>query len=296
MDLIHEDVDRFWEIWPRLPISDIDACARLLEDDYLDKGTVGLRDFWRLRVESGRQFAGALQSRPKYYASLQGTCANLNEQEFLIRDACARFNDLAGRSPRIDTYFLIGRMNSAGTVSENGLLIGLDMMGLSESAPLDELGDWHRSVVAPLHELPRLVLHEYVHALQETSTPRTLLANSILEGTADFVVSLLLGPHGSAHHEYGRAHETDLWNEFRDEMDGPDISNWLCQGDSAIDRPADLGYFVGQQICAAYYARQSDPRLAVRQMLSIENFEAFAMDSGYDGEAPASSMYEARSA
>lgn len=286
MDLIHEDVDRFWEIWQTLPISDLDACAKVLEEEYLNKGTAGLRDFWRLRIESGRQFADTIRAFPRYYASLQATCVNLSTQEDSIRDACSRLNDLVGQSPRTDSYFLIGCMNSAGTVSESGLLIGLDMMGRSESAPLDELGDWHRSVVRPLDELPRLVLHEYVHALQETSTPKTLLANSILEGTADFVVSLLLGRHETPHHQYGRIHEADLWVEFKDEMGGSDIDNWLCQGDSATDRPADLGYFLGHQICAAYYARQSDPQTAVRQMLCIESFEDFASDSGYDGEAP----------
>lgn len=290
MNLIHEDVDRFWEIWPTLSTSDLDACARVLEEQYLGKGTIGLRDFWRLRIESGRQLADAIRARPRYYASLEATCVNLSTQEDSIRDACSRLNDLVGPSVQTDSYFLIGRMNSAGTVSENGLLIGLDMMGRSASAPLDELGDWHRSVVMPLEELPRLVLHEYVHALQATSTPKTLLANSIYEGTADFVVSLLLGPHESPHHQYGRAHEADLWVEFKDEMDGPTIDNWLGQGDSAVERPADLGYFVGHQICAAYYARQSDPRTAIRQMLSIDSFEDFASDSGYDGEAPTASM------
>ena len=33
--------------------------------------------------------------------------------------------------------------------------------------------------------------------------------------------------------------------------------------------PADLGYFIGHQICASFFARQSDPREAVHRMLSI---------------------------
>jgi uncharacterized protein YjaZ len=136
-----------------------------------------------------------------------------------------------------------------------------------------------------LENLPRLVLHEFVHALQHTAPLNTLLANAIVEGTADFLVTILLGPSQADLYEFGRAHESDLWAEFKRTMHDVDFSNWLCQGDCAKDRPADLGYFVGHQICASYFARQPDPVVAVRDMLTIESFEEFVTASGYDGEA-----------
>lgn len=43
-----------------------------------------------------------------------------------------------------DVYFLVGRMSSGGTTSDAGLLIGVEMYGLSEDTPREELGMWHQ--------------------------------------------------------------------------------------------------------------------------------------------------------
>lgn len=283
MNLISEDVDRFWELWPRVSSIDSSDAAQVLEDEYLGTGTVGLQDFWNLRIESGRQLAGTIGARPRFYDSIKDIGSRAQSQIQKIEEACSKLNSLLDGAVTIDTYLLIGRMNSAGTVSQRGLLIGLEMMGRTPSTPIDELTHWHQEVLAPIEKLPALVLHEYVHANQQTSQPRSLLAEAIVEGTADFIVSLLLGPHDSVHHVYGLEHEQALWAEFTAEMHKPDFSNWLGQGDSAKERPADLGYFIGHQICAAYFSRQDDPRQAAKSMLSIEDFEKFLEDSGYDG-------------
>lgn len=36
-------------------------------------------------------------------------------------------------------------------------------------------------------------------------------------------------------------------------MNAVDTSNWLYQGDKAKDKPADLGYYIGYEICESYY-------------------------------------------
>lgn len=161
-------------------------------------------------------------------------------------------------------YFVVGRLNSGGTISDQGLLIGAEMYRDTEG-------------------LPHIVAHELIH-FQQLPLPdsvRTLLAQSIREGSADFIGELISGKHiNTQAHEYGRAHEEELWIEFQDNMAGRDLSAWLYR-DPPGERPADLGYFMGYQITQAYYTRSSDKAAAIREIIGVRDFEQFLLESGY---------------
>jgi hypothetical protein len=64
-------------------------------------------------------------------------------------------------------------------------------------------------------------------------------------------------------------------------MNGTDAGNWLYQGDRSKDRPADLGYFMGARICAAYHRNAADKRRAVRDIFAMPSPSAFLARSGY---------------
>jgi hypothetical protein len=70
-------------------------------------------------------------ARPRYYAaicknSLAGDASpDIKES---IRAAFDRLKQLYPEALFLDVYFLIGRLNSRGTTSSDGLLIGVDMM------------------------------------------------------------------------------------------------------------------------------------------------------------------------
>ena len=83
---------------------------------------------------------------------------------------------------------------------------------------------------------------------------------------------------------YGDVHEKELWEEFKGQMHGKDISNWLYNGNASKDRPADLGYYVGYQICEAYYEKAEDKQKAIRDILKVKNGKKFLELSGYNGE------------
>ena len=86
-----------------------------------------------------------------------------------------------------DVYFLIGRMNSGGTTSDNGLLMGTEICGRTEKMPIDELSDYFRKVLKPIDEIPFIVVPELIHFQQKYSTETTtLLSQSILERSSDF--------------------------------------------------------------------------------------------------------------
>jgi uncharacterized protein YjaZ len=187
-----------------------------------------------------------------------------------------------------DVYFVIGRMNSGGTLSETGLLVGLEMYGRHEGWPEDELGDWHRDVIAGMDRLPHIVVHELVHYQQHRNPDNSLLARSLGEGVADFIAEKASGGHINPHvHAWAEPRAADLWAEFRERMHGEEMSGWLYGGELKDGRPADLGYWIGYRIAKAYYARAQDKQAAIHDMLNIDDARAFLDASGFEQEMAA---------
>ena len=60
----------------------------------------------------------------------------------------------------------------------------------------------------------------------------------------------------------------------------PDVSNWFYNANTAKDKPADLGYYVGYLITRAYYRNAKDKRQAIHDILNIQDARAFYEASG----------------
>jgi uncharacterized protein YjaZ len=160
------------------------------------------------------------------------------------------------------------------------------MYGRTKDTPAEEMDGWLRQVLKPVEEIPAIVAHELIHYQQKyPGTDRSLLAQAIKEGSADFVGEIIVGKSINGHlHVYGDPNERELWLEFKQQMDGKDTSRWLYQGDKAKDRPADLGYYVGFKICEAYYRQAADKARAIRDILEIQDFKQFLKASHYDSK------------
>ena len=66
-------------------------------------------------------------------------------------------------------------------------------------------------------------------------------------------------------------------------MGAGDRSGWLYGGQPE-GRPADIGYFIGYRIAQAYYDKSEDKQAAVREILQVNEFRAFLVESGYEPE------------
>ena len=56
----------------------------------------------------------------------------------------------------------------------------------------------------------------------------------------------------------------------------------VYEGDKAVNRPADLGYWVGYKIAESYYKNAKDKKQAVKELLEIKDFSKFLADSRYE--------------
>jgi hypothetical protein len=261
--LITSDITLFWDVLSRASAHP-DSLETLLMREYLGRGTPGLRDFIPGRILSAADLAFQIRRSSGRYEAARAPSLRVAEAEPGIRAAFRALKNLYADAVFPDVYFVIGRFNSGGTASSNGLLIGAEMYD-------DPAG------------LPAIVAHELIHFQQVPSSgPRTLLMQSFREGAPNFVGEMIAGVHiNTDAHRYGLAHERELWAEFKERMSGTSYAGWMY-GDPPGERPADLGYFVGYRIAQAYYARAADKRAALRAIIRAMDVDTILAKSGYD--------------
>lgn len=279
--VVSSDIDLFWKAYDK---ARPDNNINVFRDEYIRKGSIGLKDFTTTRIGSACGLVEVIEARPKYYASLRETSLKAAVFQEPMRAAFRKLKSLYPDAVFPDVYLMIGKMNSGGTYTENALLIGVDMYGMTPNTPTDELTDWHKKVLKPIDEIPYIVAHELIHYQQKyPAGERALLGSVIGEGSADFIAELIAGKHINGHlHDYGNPRERELWIEFKRSMATNDRSLWLYNGNDIKDRPADLGYYIGYKIAEAYYKNAADKKQAVRDILEIKDFEAFLKASRYE--------------
>jgi Predicted Zn-dependent protease (DUF2268) len=283
--LITSDIPAFWRVFDKASLRD---AAELFQREYIDPGTAGLHDFLKNRIEDGPSLAATIASRPRYYAAIRESTLAMDRDPQLkqrIRASFTRLKQIYSDAVFPDVYFVIGRMNSAGTTSSSGLLIGIEMNARNDSTPVEELNAWERAVIGQIASLPDIVAHELVHVQQKDGQGKaTLLRQAVKEGGADFVGEMISGGIiNRIQRSYGDAHQQALWEEFRKDMPGSDLSNWMYQGDKSKGRPADLGYYIGYKICESFYNHAPDKSEALKRILNVGEPEAFLKESGYAG-------------
>ncbi len=288
--LVTTDIVNFWNAYDKATLAN---AGDVFQRDYIDAGSPGMRGFLQGRIGNGRVLAGTVASRPKYYAAIRENTLSLDRKPEIKAAIHASFRKMKEIYPDAifpDVYFLIGRMNSAGTTGAGGLLIGVEMNARDDKTPVDELDPWSRAVTGTIDVMPNIVAHELIHIEQQHANPlhglsgkQTLLSAALGEGAGDFLGEIISGGIiNRVQRKFGDDHEQELWTEFSAAMHGTETNRWLYEGDKAQGRPADMGYYEGYKICQAYYNKATDKQAAVRTILEMKDPEGFLKESGYD--------------
>lgn len=281
---VNEDVPRFWQVYDRFS-NEIDDSVRatMLQQAYFDPGSGGLTSYLRDFKISPELLLAAVDRNTKYYQHIREASLTFPDasEEQRIRMILDNLERLYPNAHFPDVYFVIGDTQTAGTITSEGLILGV------ETLARDPTEAW---TAAPRHlidmdfsrgKLPLVVAHELVHAQQKYYRgAQTVLFWIILEGVAEFVGELLTGaPASGSLHEYGNAHEAELWAEFLITKDDLGKGTWFSP--AVGERPGGLGYYLGYQIVKSYYDRQPEPAQAVATFFNLEDYGKFLQDSGY---------------
>ncbi|CAD5291883.1 MULTISPECIES: DUF2268 domain-containing putative Zn-dependent protease [unclassified Imperialibacter] len=263
--MVTSDIEHFWSAFDK---DNGKNQAMTYESEYLSKASAGLKSFIKLRIGNANNLTKAIYENREQYENIRTGSQALASKEDEIRSYFSKLGSLYPKTIFPDVYFLIGRNNSGGTISAKGLLIGVEMYEDSDM-------------------IPEVVVHELIHYQQRyyfKLKSFTLLEQSIKEGSADFVCELVTGtrPYKEIY-QYGNAHEGELKAEFQQIMNRKWKEGWngWMYGGAKDGRPDDLGYWMGYQIVKAYYDKSEEEKKAVKEILTIRNFERFVEKSGY---------------
>lgn len=287
VELSVSDITNFWAAYDAFAAS---KNVSTFQSQYLDRASAGLVDFMRIRSVTAQSLAQTVTAYPQYFAAIRPNmmslaAGTLNAQ---IRAGFAKMKLVYAATVFPTVTFLVGRFSTAGTISNNRILIGTEFYSAGPGVPTGELGAFQQTNVKPQSWLPVVVAHEHVHILQSRSGGifgrSSLLEQALAEGSADFVGELASGGNINAWiRDYALPREHELWVEFQAAMSGTDVSQWLYnQTGVASSRPGDLGYFMGYRIAEAYYLRAADKTQAVKDIIEMANARTFLTASGYN--------------
>lgn len=283
--LVTTDIDNFWKAYDASqPGQREEAFDKL----YLGPGSAGLQDFVRLRISSAKALAAAVdQKYPKFYASVRPYTLEVGKQSPTILKYLERYRELYPEAHFPTVYFVIGRLTSGGTVSDRGLLIGTEVNSLGKDVDTSEINPSFVRAMGPVDRIPLIVIHELTHTqakpVAHANVP-PMLAHCIGEGAADFITELVAASSINAYSkQWADARRDELFQRFARDMAAKpnDSSKWLYNYGTSGEEPADLGYWIGAEICRSYYAEAKDKAKAVRDVVTLENVETIVRNSKY---------------
>jgi len=274
--IVTSDLDNFWKAFEKTKPNYEPA---VFQELYLKPGSKGIEGFMEGRIGSAKNLAKVVATHPRYFEALKKSTDQIAGMKQQIVASLVKLKDYYPKARFPPVYFVIGGLSSGGTSSDDGLIIGAEMYGLTPTVPKEELDDWLQTVIKPVTEVPHIVAHELIH-FQQSYDGGTLLNACLKEGSADFIAKLISGKHINQHvHDFANPRERELWEEFKTRMLKDDYSGWLYS--SSPGRPNDLGYWMGYQIAKAYFDNSADKKAAIAAMLNIKNEEKFLKESGY---------------
>ncbi|TJY37792.1 gliding motility protein GldB-related protein [Pontimicrobium aquaticum] len=255
------DIQNFWIAFDAYEDSDKNPF-----EGYIKNGTAGLQGFIRNRIISADSLLNMVIRRKQDYEKVRDIEEKIKDIEKKVKPYFYALEYWYPYTVYPPVYFVVGRFNTMGTISKNGLLIGAEMLNNNN-----------------FEYIPGLIVHESIHFQQKwPKGEKNLLQQSILEGAADFIAELITGTKlNGGTNRYGNKHKDNLCKEFLQVMHGNNFQDWLYGVSGKDDRPHDLGYWIGYEIVKAYFNKAEDKKLAVNHILNIEDYDRFLKESGY---------------
>ncbi len=294
--LNYDDLDGF-----ATAITEIDAGSPSLEalQRYINGASPGMQIYTQRFGASAETIAARRASYPNFYRYLTSLRPEIEAREMDIQRAISALqaNAPAGSMP-VPIYFLVANMRAGGSPGlvqtpegpQPAIAIAIELMALSDRVDHAEFPGKPPGV--NLTDLPTVVAHEMTHIFQMQAqglnnyrslyfdpARMTNLAFAVREGCADFLVWKAVGWEFEDRNQFVREHADDLWVEFAPILHEPvdPSASWFGPAhEDQPERPMQLGYGIGMQICEAYYAAAADKSQALEQVYRAylaEHFE-----------------------
>ncbi len=280
------DITNFFKVLDKIDSPYADS---ILMSEYFLKGSQGLKAFLDLKLANKPEtMVFKIREQNKFYNSIR----QMDKEVALlipgIKNATKKLEEYYPESIFPPFYFIIGIFTIGGTPDiGNGLLIGSEFFSLTPQTDTTELSETQKFALYDTSRLVPIVMHELIHIEQKNPWGTTLMEQCIIEGACDFIASLVIGTNPNPKlHEYGNAHEKELYLQFINKQTSTDFSNWLYNGSKKRNAgvPPNLGYYIGFKICEEYYLKNKNIKETIKKILEIEDYNFFFLESGYENK------------
>lgn len=276
--LISTDINNFYRAFD-LALKDSVKAKQIFRKEYFLKGSDGLQDFFVTKIRDEDQFVKTVFQYKDVYAKARHTVLQTTAIKGPICKNAATFEELYPEAVFPNVYFVIGRFNSNGTISDNGLLIGTEQMSKTPETDTSKWQDWQREWIMDFSQIPVTVAHELVHFNQDgMKHVNQLLCYAMIEGSAEFLAELITGETDGNYTEY-KGREQQIWQDFKNDRHKDLYSEWIQKSDA---HPRNGMYWAGYVISKAYYQNASDKKQAIHDILHIQDYDAFLEKSKAD--------------
>lgn len=282
--VIDKDVINFWKAYDLVQKSPAMA-EKIYTENYINNGTMALQFYYLNKITTVTNFVYIHRLKKKYYSSIRANTFKASQLKLVFQKSFVNLKKIYPDAIFPPVYFVIGKLNSAGTVSSDGLILAIDQACMSPTADTSELNTWEKHNISSFKNLPYTVAHELIHYEQDgMASDTTLLAAALKEGMADFIGELISGKSSNERLlSFAKGKEKLIWTDFKKEMYLDRAYNWIANSEQeTAGKPADLGYWVGYQICKAYYEQAKDKKKAIYEMLHIQDYKKFLEQSKLD--------------
>jgi hypothetical protein len=281
---ITTDVHHFWEAYDKA-LQDTANFKQVMKKLYFDRATEGMNDYMAAKVSSIDYFVEHLRKAPAFYAAIRNNTLMTDQYKPAFLASFVKMKSLYAAASFPDIYFIIGAFTSGGTVTNRGLLLGVNQASNDSKVPLNELSSRQRTRVNDIKVLPNLLGHELIHLQQnDMKVDTTTLSYAIREGMADFIGELISGNTANpVLFSWAKGKDKQIWSKFTKDMYYDGYSNWIANSQQATaDNPPDQGYWIGYQICKSYFEQSTNKKQAIHEILHIQDYKAFLAKSKWE--------------
>lgn len=292
-NIVTSDIKNFWTAYDKIN-STQDSVLQInyLDSLYFEKGTIGLHAMRKARNYTQQDYINAINNYPAFWASVRENTLKADSYRIELEKGIKNLKHLYPDIKPAKIYFTIGALRSNGTTLDSLVLIGSELALANNETPTNEFPDnlsHLRSYFEsePSENIVFLNIHEYIHTQQKTTIGNTLLAQTVLEGVAEFVTEKALDTTSpNPQIEFGRNNDLAIKAKFELEMFSPNIYNWIWNNDNNEFGMRDLAYYVGYKISENYYNKSSNKEQAIKDMINLDynnenELVLFVEKSGY---------------
>jgi hypothetical protein len=277
-NIITSDIDNFWNAYDKIRSTKDSALQyEYINKIFFEKGSEGLKAIMQAREYTDIDYIEAINKYPLFWNSVRQNTFQAKQFANNIEIDINKIKKIYPDLKPAKIYFTIGALRTGGTTLNGIVLIGSEIAMADSNTITTELPIEFRHLKThfatnPINKVAFDNTHEYIHTQQKTTIGDNLLAQSVLEGVAEFVTVLGTDKQSSAPAlKYGYKNDNLLREKFAIQMFNTFTGFWLySNADNEFNNVRDLGYYIGYAICKKYYEQAKDKKQAIKQMIELD--------------------------